>query len=58
MVVGEESSARTWPSLGTGSKSSGGHGRKFGGSTQLPGASSTSARSTGGVSRRNAHGHT
>ncbi len=47
MEVGKESSACTWPSLGTGSKSSGGHGRRFGGSAQLPGSSSPSARSTG-----------
>ncbi len=35
-------------SLGTGSKSSGGHGRRFGRSVQPPGSSSPSARSTGG----------
>ncbi len=40
------SSGRTRLSLGTGSRSSGGHGRRFVGSVQLPGSSFLSARST------------
>ncbi len=46
--LGGGNSVRTRPSLGIGSKSSGGHGRRFSGSTQSPESSSQLARWTMG----------
>ncbi len=52
-MVGEASSVRTQPSLVTGSKSSGDHGRRFAGNVQLPESSSPSARWTeDGIQKR------